>query len=100
MVRTAAIHEIIDKAKAPTGLSLDNISAIRKIWLLDTESFDDAVREVGEILDATDQDESDENDGWDEAGLDFGGALNATETDRAKKASLPFKLTTCTHQAP
>lgn len=89
MVRTGAVHDLINKARSPGGLPADNLSAIRKILIQDHASLEDALSEVGEMASNTqassneDMDDM-EDDGWGELGLDSK-KLNAAELERAKK---------------
>ena len=81
LVRTAAVHDLIDKARGPDGLSADNVSAVRKLWLSDQASLIDGYEELVQVVDAT---PTEQDDGWDELGLGTE-SLSATEIERAKK---------------
>lgn len=81
LVRTAAVHDLIDKARGPEGLSADNVSAVRKLWLSDQASLVDGCEELVQMIDAT---PTELDDGWDELGLGTE-HLSLTEIERAKK---------------
>ncbi|EIM90019.1 uncharacterized protein STEHIDRAFT_108626 [Stereum hirsutum FP-91666 SS1] len=87
LVKTAAIHDIVSRAKSdsPSGLSQDNIQAVRKRWNAHGETLNDAVEELDEFIKSAEEDgdededddeeqggDGDDNDGWAEAGFDFG----------------------------
>ena len=76
LVRTGTVHDLINKAR---DLPADNASAVRRLWDRDTESLDDALREVADML--TDDDH--QEDGWDELGFDADQKMDATEIRRA-----------------
>lgn len=81
LVRTAAVHDLIDKARGPEGLSADNVSAVHKLWLSDQASLVDGCEELDQMMDAT---PTEFDDGWDELGLGTE-RLSVTEIERAKK---------------
>ncbi len=70
------MHDVINKAR---DLPADNVSAVRRLWERDTESLDDALREVADML----TDDGHEEDGWDELGFDADQKMDATEIRRA-----------------
>jgi cyclin-D1-binding protein 1 len=85
MVRTGGVHDLIDKAKGAKGLSKDNLGAVRKKWGLDRGMLEDAVREVGEMVEEEKAgDEGDGGgDGWDELGI--GKKMDQKELERTKQ---------------
>jgi cyclin-D1-binding protein 1 len=90
LVRTGAIHSLIDKARGPNGLSANNLQAVRKKWTDDKATLDDA---YGELSEMTTQavDENDglpDNDGWDDFALEPTKKLTTDEIQRAKKVNL------------
>lgn len=89
MVRTGAVHDLINKARSPGGLPADNLSAVRKILTRDHASLEDALNEIGEMASNTQASSSEdmddmEDDGWAELGLESK-KLDAAELERAKK---------------
>ncbi|KAM6500524.1 hypothetical protein JOM56_003538, partial [Amanita muscaria] len=97
MVRAAAVHDLIDKAR--TGLSIDNISAVRKLWLRDQASLDDGLSELVEMIDSNDAEDEveEEEDGWDELGLATQ-KMSPIEVERAKKVQAVLRLSTLLHK--
>jgi len=88
LIKTAIVHDLIDKARSSSttdGLSVDNISAVRKLWLRDQASLDDGFNELVEMIDSNDAEEGDDDDdGWDELGLETK-KMSMSEVERAKK---------------
>jgi hypothetical protein len=87
MVRTGAVHDLIDKAKRAEGLSEDNLGAVRKKWTENRGALEDGFREVGEMIEEAEETEDDDedDDGWDELGLGKGTKMNLDELERTKK---------------
>ncbi len=84
LVRTAAVHDLIDKARSPDGLSADNVSAVRKLWLNDQASLVDGYEELVQMIEGVPNEGEEFDDGWDD--LDLGTVpLSAIEIERAKK---------------
>lgn len=75
------MHDLIDKARGPEGLSANNVSAVHKLWLSDQASLVDGCEELDQMMDAT---PTEFDDGWDELGLGTE-RLSVTEIERAKK---------------
>lgn len=102
MIRTAGVHDLIDKAKGPNGLSKDNLGAVRKIWAQDRGSLDDGFREVGEMLEDEEEGDGaadDEDDGgWGELGLGKTEKMTSVELDCTKKVHHLLRLTTLLHK--
>ena len=67
LVAVNKVHELIDNAKRPGALSLDNKVAVRKRWLQDHDSLLDGAEEIREMANPTDEDSPD--DGWEDLGL-------------------------------
>jgi hypothetical protein len=94
MVRTGAVHDLIDKARVSNGLSKDNFVAARKKWTQDQCSLEDGLREVGEMVedaessDRDDEEEFGDDDGWGEMGLGPGKKMDKDELERTKKVHL------------
>ncbi|KAL0581753.1 hypothetical protein V5O48_000335 [Marasmius crinis-equi] len=96
LVRVGTIHDLIETARSSSGLSKDNISAVRKKWIEDTEPLEDGVRELKELIDNAGDDEGD--DGWDELGLEPDVPLSEKEADRASKVHLVLRLSALLHK--
>lgn len=98
LVKTAAIHDIVSRAKldSPSGLSQDNIQAVRKRWNAHGETLSDAVEELDEFIKSAEEDDEedegddeqggDDNDGWAEAGFDFGSSNKKKSPEQIKLA--------------
>ncbi|KAJ6547562.1 Grap2 and cyclin-D-interacting-domain-containing protein [Mycena capillaripes] len=100
MVRTAAVHNVLDKARA---LSASNLLAVRKRWSEDAASLDDGFREVADMVEeeeSTDDAEDDEmfDDGWGEIGIGKGQKMSAEELDRTKKVHGILRLAQVLHK--
>ena len=84
LVRTAAVHDLIDKARGPDGLSADNVTAVRKLWLSDHASLVDGYEELVQMIEDVPNEGEEFDDGWDDLGLNTV-PLSAIEIERAKK---------------
>jgi len=86
LLRTGAVHDIITKARAG-GLSTDNLTSVRKIWQQNHDAIDDGLKEISEMINATNEQVEDdlEDDGWDELGFQSSRKMDQTELERAKK---------------
>ncbi|THU91161.1 hypothetical protein K435DRAFT_801486 [Dendrothele bispora CBS 962.96] len=98
LVRTGTLHDIIENARSPTGLSKDNSSAVAKIWNRDLGALEDGVREVAEMIENAQcgdigEDEDDDDDGWDELGLGSSKTLDKDELGRTFKIHTVLRLT-------
>ncbi|KAF8350710.1 hypothetical protein F5887DRAFT_857007, partial [Amanita rubescens] len=94
LVRTATVHDLIDKARGPDGLSADNVSAVRKLWLNDQASLVDGYEELVQMIEDVPKEF---DDGWDD--LDLGTVpLSEIEIERAKKAKNLLQLSTLLHK--
>lgn len=91
LVRTGAVHDVIDKARGQNGFSGNNLVAVRKIWNRNQESLDDGVNEVRETMDNTGkveddaEDKDDFDDGWEELGFSSNVKPSPVELERIKK---------------
>lgn len=89
LIRTGALHDIIDKARSKGGFSTDNLAAVIKLWKRNQESLEDGRNEVQETMDSTGNDAEDAfDDGWDELGFSSSLKPSATEMERIKKVSI------------
>ena len=86
LVKTGTVHQLIEAARSSSGVSKDNLSAIRKKWKEDTEPLADGARELKELIDNVGDVEG-EDDGWDELGLGQDTPLSEREADRASKVN-------------
>lgn len=103
IVRTAGVHDLIDKAKGPNGLSKDNLGAVRKMWAQDRGALEDGFREVGEMVEDAEEEGGDEEeeqaeDGWDELGLGKSVKMDPAELARTKSVHALLRLTTLLHK--
>ncbi|KAE9396042.1 hypothetical protein BT96DRAFT_123056 [Gymnopus androsaceus JB14] len=99
LVRTGAIHALIEMARSNDGLPKDNLAAVRRHWLKDAGALEDGVREVGEMIeDAQNETETDEDDGWDELGIEPSQPLTEEELKRTKKVLSVLRLCNLLHQ--
>lgn len=75
------VHELIDIAKRPGALSVDNKAAVRKKLLQDHDSLQDGAEEIKEMITPT----SDGfDDGWEDLGLKSNQDFSPEEKDRLK----------------
>ena len=95
LIRVGTVHDVIDKARGPNGLSRDNATAVRKRWSTDGASLEDCLRELSEMIDGEESrsessgEDDSFDDGWDELGIQSGDKMSPKELERAKTASLP-----------
>jgi hypothetical protein len=97
LVRTGAVHDLITKARAPGGVSSNNLASVRKKWKQDYDAMDDGLNEISEMIkdaQASTGDDDFEDDGWDELGIQSSTRMDQTELERAKKVviSITFFL--------
>jgi len=94
LIKAGTVHDLIERARGPDGISKDNLIAVRKKWAEDKAVMDDALKEMGEMIEEAEADdggeeeaegESDE-DGWDELGLSSK-KMDKHELKRAKAVS-------------
>lgn len=89
LVRAGAVHSLIEMARSSDGLPKDNLTAVRRCWLKDAGTLEDGVREVGEMIEnaqnGTNETEIDDDDGWDELGIEPSQPLTDEELKRTKK---------------
>jgi hypothetical protein len=82
LVRTGTIHDLIDMARKPGGLSVTSREAVRKRWLQNHESIVDGAEEIQQICSPEGDDFID--DGWEELGINST-KLSPSELDRTEK---------------
>ena len=89
LVRTGGVHDLINEAKKPGHLSLNNREAVKRRWKQDHESLVDALEEVKELCTAKGEGDVDDfaDDGWDELGLEPSQPLTPEELERAEAVS-------------
>ena len=97
LVRTGTVHDLIDMARKPGGLSLTSRDAVRKRWLQNHESIVDGVEEIQQICKPASADDSEDDnfvdDGWEELGITSTPKLSPAELDRTEKVgSSPFSF--------
>lgn len=89
LIRTGEVHELIDRAKKPGGLSTSNLDAVRKLWSQKHDSLMDGYEEIQEICNQSEGDDEDDgdgfDDGWDELGINSKQKLSVPELERATK---------------
>lgn len=99
LVAVNKVHQLIDNAKRPGTLSLDNKAAVRKRWLQDYDSLLDGVEEIREMTNPTDEEAFD--DGWEDLGLKSKQEFTLEEKARLEMVRLfffqlcPFNLFVC-----
>jgi hypothetical protein len=103
LVRTGAVHDLITKARAPGGVSADNLASVRKKWKEDYDAMDDGLNEIGETIKDAQTSGGEEDlvdDGWDELGLQPSQKMDQTELERAKKViySIIYSITSPSHR--
>ena len=85
LVRTGTIHDLIDMARKPGGLSVTNRDAVRKRWLQNHESIVDGAEEIQQVCSPRDTEGDDFiDDGWEELGINST-KLSPPELDRTEK---------------
>ena len=90
LVRTGTVHDLIDMARKPGGLSLTSRDAARKRWLQNHESIVDGAEEIQQLCKpANSEDLEDDDDfigdGWEELGISSTIKLSSAELDRTEK---------------
>ena len=85
LVRTGTIHELIDLARKPGGLSMTSRDAVQKRWLQNHESIVDGAEEIQQICNPKATEGEDFiDDGWEELGINSI-KLSPSELDRTEK---------------
>ena len=85
LVRTGTIHDLIDIARKPGGLSMTSRDAVRKRWLQNHESIVDGAEEIQQVCSSKDTEGDDFiDDGWEELGINTT-KLSPSELDRTEK---------------
>ncbi|PVG04459.1 hypothetical protein CPB86DRAFT_218980 [Serendipita vermifera] len=91
---TATLHEICDRSR---NVSTDNREAVLKIWKQDSEALKDAIKELDELLNPDDLEDSSDgvSDGWDEllGGEETGAELSGGEMATVKKVLVTLEKT-------
>lgn len=93
LVRTGTVHNLIDMARKPGGLSLTSRDAVRKMWMQNHESIVDGAEEIQRISSSEDPEGDFIDDGWEELGINSTIKLSPAELDRTEKvgsSSFPF----------
>ncbi|KIY50848.1 hypothetical protein FISHEDRAFT_6081, partial [Fistulina hepatica ATCC 64428] len=87
LIKTGVVHDLVDNARKPGGLSKSNLGAVRRRWKRDQVVLEDGLSEVDDMIDDRQDDEvlDDFDDGWDELGLPSGKKMSDHEIARAKK---------------
>jgi hypothetical protein len=84
LIRTGTIHNLIDNARSSSGLSPDNLQAVKKKWNSDRKTLEDAYEELSQMSESVEADDFLEDDEWDELGLNTK-KLSPEEVERVKK---------------
>ena len=85
LIRTGTIHDLIDIARKPGGLSMTSRDAVRKRWLQNHESIVDGAEEIQQVCNPIDTQGDDFiDDGWEELGINST-TLSPSELDRTEK---------------
>jgi len=103
LVRTGTVHDLIDMARKPGGLSLTSRDAARKRWLQNHESIVDGAEEIQQLCKpASSEDLEDDDDfiddGWEELGISSTIKLSSAELDRTEKVQAVIKLVVLLHK--
>ncbi|KAK0503260.1 hypothetical protein EDD18DRAFT_1137119 [Armillaria luteobubalina] len=101
LVKTGEIHHLIDNARSSSkdGLSVDNLSAVRKKWLQDSGPLNDGLKELNDMIEYGGEDaEEDKDDGWDELGLGSVKCADEKELGRTKQVHTIIRLSTLLHK--
>ncbi|KAH6918587.1 hypothetical protein BKA70DRAFT_20840 [Coprinopsis sp. MPI-PUGE-AT-0042] len=99
LAKAAEIHHVIDKARDANGLSPNNHTAVRKIWVVEQGSLDDALNEIRDLLKDDPDNEAEEfDDGWNELGIEAPSKMSPDELERLKKVEPIVKLSTLLHK--
>lgn len=71
LIRTGAVHELIEQARGPDGIPDSNVVAVKRRWVEDHRMLKDALQEFEDMMQPSMGDvlEDDFGDGWDELGL-------------------------------
>ncbi|KAK0483623.1 hypothetical protein IW261DRAFT_968786 [Armillaria novae-zelandiae] len=101
LVKIGEIHHLIDGARSSSGdgLSVDNLSAVRKKWLQDSGPLDDGLKELNDMIEYGGEDaEEDKEDDWDELGLGSVKCADEKELERTKQVHTIIRLSTLLHK--
>jgi hypothetical protein len=71
LIRTGAVHELIEQARGPDGIPESNVVAVKRHWVEDHRTLKDAVQEFEDMMQPSMGDDLDDEfgDGWDELGV-------------------------------
>ncbi|KAH7889698.1 hypothetical protein F5I97DRAFT_574774 [Phlebopus sp. FC_14] len=104
LVRTGTLHELITRARAPSGIPKDNQTAVRHHWKSNQDALDDNLQEVDRMIEEAENDdagndvEDEFNDGWDELGIEHSRKMEEDELARTKNVRQILRLTTLLHK--
>jgi hypothetical protein len=94
LIKTGGVHDLVERARGKDGMSPDNLAAVRKRWAEERGVMEDALREIGEMIEEAEgeaeeeeEEAGSEEDGWDELGLGTK-RLSKDEVQRAKVVRL------------
>jgi len=90
------VHQLIDGAKRPGALSLDNKAAVRTKWLQDHDSLLDGAEEIREMVDSEDEEGFD--GGWEDLGLKSKQDFSPEEKSRLEMLQALIKLSNLLHK--
>ncbi|CCM04584.1 uncharacterized protein FIBRA_06765 [Fibroporia radiculosa] len=102
LVRTGAVHDLIEKAKG--DLSQDNCAAVRRRWVSDRGMLEDTYGEVTAMITDADAGGEDpdrydfDDDELDELGLGSSKKMSVVELERTKKVQPLLRFTTLLHK--
>ncbi|CAL1705071.1 unnamed protein product [Somion occarium] len=104
LIRTGAIHELVEKIKG--SLPDDNIAAVRKRYSVDVDMLEDSLKEVAEMIEDAggddegfeDEDIDDFDDAFDELGLGSTKKLSTVEVERIKKIQPLLRMSALLHK--
>ncbi|KAJ7582717.1 hypothetical protein C8J56DRAFT_955554 [Mycena floridula] len=98
LIRTGAFHNLVEMTRGSDGLSKDNRSAVSKVWVRDLQSLEDGMREVTEMIESQDDEKDDQDDGWNELGIESGEKMDGHELERAKQVRALLRLSNALHK--
>lgn len=106
LVRTGAVHDLVERARKEMPVS--NVDAVKRRWRVDREMVADAAGEVDAMLEDAagegDEDEDEEADEldeeWDELGFGSSKKMSPEEVERTKKVSTCHSLAVVECRSP
>ncbi|KAI0320110.1 hypothetical protein OF83DRAFT_1169620 [Amylostereum chailletii] len=89
MIKTATVHELVDRARGtgPDSLSPSNRAAVLKIWVEQGEIMADAISELEED-DGSGSEVEDDDDEWEDPEFDFGGGKATSPAQKEIKKQI------------